>query len=604
MSSVIINGTLLSFISQKKGLWKWLLYILAVTVAVLSIMAIYQYITGHSNLAGRAHAAFVNPNSFSGYLLLTSPILIGLYLICKSLAGRVFFLLLITISFAALLASGTGGRWIAIVAAIVVALALFWMFLPAQRKKLLFLFVGLIAVVLIFIIPAGEMGEGIFLPNIKEISGSTSDRLNIWKSTWGIIKEHPIRGVGFWSFHTIYSKYKNEIYRNVTHPFSHNDYLQLWAELGIVGVGVFLVLVYLYFRGGLRSLKIDTISKTNRIMLLSTMIGSFLLLVHTISDFDLYVPSILFVFWIYIAYATATARELSLCKTKIIDLRSFRIFTVLGKKKLYIITGALFAFASFWIIDPYLAGLYNDKGKTHLIAGEYEKAVTFFGKATDLDPIDDSYHFNLGLALAKSSSDPMTLGKAEDEMKRAIAISPYRSDLYFELANFYREFFLKEKGDVAVEMLKKARELDPLNMIITHNMGVIYLQLGVYEDAIGEFKRYLKVRPNDISARIELSEAYRMNKEYDNAIREIEWIIEKNDDNNFAHFLKARLFKDKQDFGEAYKEYKLALREKGREGELWYEIGKLFLMQGNIKKAEEAFREALEYKKDNMKTLN
>ena len=706
MASVIINSIFLSFILPKNKLWKGLTFVLAITVFILSVISLYQYLTGGGSFEGRGHATFVNPNSFAGYLLLTMPVLIGLYLLPSPLTTRVvgsqrglkmnptltlilslmerkspspsrggqgrgwgikhfldkyIFFFLSLVSFAALLSTGTGGRWILLTAAVAVALILFWIFAPpgrAHRPRLKVLATGFIAVLFLFFLPAlgGENSKNLFSPKPAELSGSTADRLNIWKSTWGVIKEHPLRGVGFWSFHTVYSKYKNRIYKNVEHYFSHNDYLQLWAELGLIGAGVFLLLILFYFREGLRCLKavsLDVvgeglvpsqrettrISPTHHTMLLSTLIGSFLLLVHTIGDFDLYIPSILFLLWGYIAYTSSTARELGLCKTKVLDLNSLRIFTMLGKKKLCIITAGIFAFLCFWVSDPYLAGLYNERGKGYLAIGEYEKAVKFFSKAVELDSIDDSYHFNFGLALAKSSNDPLVLKRAEDEMKKAIAIAPYRSDIYFNLANFYREFYLKEKGDIAVALMKKARELDPLDATISHNFGVLYMQLGMYKDAIDEFKRYLEEEPNDVDAHVEISGAYRMNKEYDDAIKEIDWVIGKtlasflspsretpikgvslpsikgrespspltgegqgegyvrnNSNNNYAHFLKANILADMERYDAAYAEYQLALREKGKESDVWYAIGGLFLKQNKLKEAEEAFKKAAEYK--------
>ncbi|MBI3754041.1 MAG: tetratricopeptide repeat protein [Deltaproteobacteria bacterium] len=634
MASVIINGAFLSFVScnrllkpeglsykgvtqgfslegrpliSEQRLWQGLCAVLGIAVSAFSLFALYQYITGRSDFEGRAQAAFVTPNSFAGYLLLTMPVLMWLYLAAKR--NAIIFFLLNMLAFAALLATGTGGRWILLAAAVGTALLLFWLFASPARKRLVLLAIGFLAVLLIFFAPIGN-GKVSLSPKPAELSGSTQDRLNIWRSTWEVIQGHPIRGVGFWSFHTIYSKYKNQIYQNVEHYFSHNDYLQLWAELGLIGVGVFLILIYLYFREGFRCLKVGAGLKpapTDRIMLLSTMIGAFLMLIHTISDFDLYIPAVLFIFWGYIAYTSSTARVLGLCnpphqnfwcggKTKVIDFNSFRIFTLLGKKKLYIITAGIFAFLCFWVSDPYLAGLYNARGRVSLGKGEYEKAVKFFSKAVELDPIDDSYHFNLGIALAKYSSDPLILKKAEEEMTKAQSLSPYRSDLYFNMAVFYRTFYLKEKGDAAVEMLKKARELDPVDMSITYNLGVLYLEMKRYKNAIDEFKKYLKEKPDDGEAHIEISEAYRMNKEYDSALKEIDWLLNKNGNNNYAHFLKANILQDIGQYDDAHKEYRLALREKGKEGDVWYAIGLLSLKQNKPQEAEAAFRKAVDYR--------
>ena len=46
----------------------------------------------------------------------------------------------------------------------------------------------------------------------------------------------------------------------------------------------------------------------------------------------------------------------------------------------------------------------------------------------------------------------------------------------------------------------------------------------------------------------------------------------------------------------AYAEYQLALREKGKETDVWYAIGLLSLQQNKPKEAEEAFKKAAEYK--------
>lgn len=585
MTTVIVNGIFLSFLPPKHKIWKGLSFILVTTVTFLSLFAVYQYITGHSSFSGRAHATFVNPNSFSGYLLLTIPLLIGLYILFeKKIEHAVLFFVLIMLSSAALLATGSAGRWMFLAAAIGVALIIFWMFVPAHRARLKILILGFLTVLLFFLIPSA--GSSPFSPKPAEISESTIDRLNIWKSTWEIIKEHPVRGVGFWNFHTIYSKYKNPAYKNIEHYFSHNDYLQLWAELGIIGLAVFLTLIYVYFRAGIRCLKImslraadlisgEAISPSERIMLLSTLIGSFLMLSHTIADFDLYIPSILFLFWGYIAYSASAAGTLGLCKKVRIDLDSFKFFAKLGKNKLYILTAGIFAFSSIWLFDPYLAHLYSERGKAYLAAGEYEKAQKYFKKAINIDPVDDSHHFNFGLALSKLSNDPDTLKMAEDEMKKAMEISPYRADIYFNLANFYREFYLKEKGHLAAEMLKKAMELDSVDKTLNHNLGALYLQMGLYKDAITEFKKYLEFKPDDFDTHTEIATAYMLDKDYDNAIKETDWFLSKGNTENYAHFLRGRILKQKGDYKEAYEEFKLAFREKGKEKEVIKEIVEL-----------------------------
>ena len=79
-----------------------------------------------------------------------------------------------------------------------------------------------------------------FLSAAKEIFG---DRIFIWQGAANMIKENPIMGVGlgkyFEQYHGIY-EIPSAINIDVNHAF--NTYLQLWAETGIVGVGLFCAL--------------------------------------------------------------------------------------------------------------------------------------------------------------------------------------------------------------------------------------------------------------------------------------------------------------------------------------------------------------------------
>lgn len=72
-----------------------------------------------------------------------------------------------------------------------------------------------------------------------------SGRLQMWRNTAEIIKQHPVIGVGVGNFKVSYDKYA-ELQRNTND--AHNDYIQVFCELG--GVGFYLALlvaIYAYF---------------------------------------------------------------------------------------------------------------------------------------------------------------------------------------------------------------------------------------------------------------------------------------------------------------------------------------------------------------------
>ena len=78
--------------------------------------------------------------------------------------------------------------------------------------------------------------------------GSGSGRTDIWRVAWRMAEDHPIGGVGLAQFPIISPQYTREPGRPLQfvgliveqHIVVHNVYLQLWAETGIIGLGLFL----------------------------------------------------------------------------------------------------------------------------------------------------------------------------------------------------------------------------------------------------------------------------------------------------------------------------------------------------------------------------
>ena len=76
---------------------------------------------------------------------------------------------------------------------------------------------------------------------------SNADRIRVWKSTFNIISDYPITGVGLGNFREVYIKgnYRlKDTVQDLIH--SHNNYLQLWSEGGTIGfVGFMTMSLYI-----------------------------------------------------------------------------------------------------------------------------------------------------------------------------------------------------------------------------------------------------------------------------------------------------------------------------------------------------------------------
>ena len=107
-----------------------------------------------------------------------------------------------------------------------------------------------------------------------------------------MIKAHPIKGVGIGNFGKFYSIYIMPG-ANQTN-FSHNSYLQLWAETGILGLGAFLWIVFTFFRIGFRGLENSGVKGIQ----IGSISAGIAFLTHNIIDYDFFVPEVAFHWWI------------------------------------------------------------------------------------------------------------------------------------------------------------------------------------------------------------------------------------------------------------------------------------------------------------------
>lgn len=107
-------------------------------------------------------------------------------------------------------------------------------------------------------------------------TNSTNQRLEFWSNTIESIKENPIFGIGLgnWKIKSIYY-YKDKLIEYTVPYHAHNDFLQISAEVGIIG----FILFYL-FNGCLLVYKIrkgEVVKQKNLLFLLTLSIGIFLL---------------------------------------------------------------------------------------------------------------------------------------------------------------------------------------------------------------------------------------------------------------------------------------------------------------------------------------
>jgi O-antigen ligase len=133
--------------------------------------------------------------------------------------------------------------------------------------------------------------------------GSNQGRLAVWAKAISISKEHPLLGVGLGAFSyevNSLSEYRDPIY-------AHNLYLELLAETGIIGIGLFMAILFVAIQGLRRGL---FLSNKKEALLSACLLGSFVwFLIHSFFEMPLYSPVILPLFFLLLAFSSLVEKE-------------------------------------------------------------------------------------------------------------------------------------------------------------------------------------------------------------------------------------------------------------------------------------------------------
>src|SRR5262249_4815947 len=133
------------------------------------------------------------------------------------------------------------------------------------------------------------------LTDVRNDQANRISRQWIWSDTWDMIREHPLTGAGMGAYETVYPMYSHSNGRMIVAQ-SHNDYLQIVADCGAVGAILLVVFLVLLYRVMNRALRTEDRQVAS--VALACSAGVIGILVHSLVDFNLQVPSnaLLFLF--------------------------------------------------------------------------------------------------------------------------------------------------------------------------------------------------------------------------------------------------------------------------------------------------------------------
>jgi O-antigen ligase len=141
----------------------------------------------------------------------------------------------------------------------------------------------------------------------EEYNLSRDNRIAIWRDTLGLIRQHPIMGTGLGSYSVVYPSVQTT-FLNLLVEHAHCDYLEVTSELGLpAGILLFGSFFWVLARS-VRQYREgeEHFDKTVSLGCIGSIAA---ILVHSLADFNLYIPANALVFTVILAMAWSTSHH-------------------------------------------------------------------------------------------------------------------------------------------------------------------------------------------------------------------------------------------------------------------------------------------------------
>jgi len=256
-------------------------------------------------LGGWIYGSYVNHNHYAGLMemLVPVPLVISLTRMAHS-KERIAAGIAAAVMTGTVFLSGSRGGMLAIL----VEFAVLGVVLARQKKGVrTALGVGAFALVLVGMLTwlgGQQLTERVSTISTEartEISGGM--RLSIDRDTLRMFRKRPVMGWGLRTFPIVYPEFRS-FYTNFFVNEAHNDYLQLLAEMGLLGFGVMVWFLVVLFRSAFRKIGNWTSDVTGAVTL-ACLLGLTGILVHSFFDFNLQIPANAALFYVLCTIAAA-----------------------------------------------------------------------------------------------------------------------------------------------------------------------------------------------------------------------------------------------------------------------------------------------------------
>jgi len=298
---------------------------------------------------------------------------------------------------------------------------------------------------------------------------SSYSRIRLWSSSIDMIKSSPVAGIGLNNFQLEYPKFQkysslndSEIGYFVLVKRAHNEFIQVWIELGIGGFILFFIILYLIVRSCFGAARKAT-NDFQKWTITALSIGIMSMIILSLVSFPFQMPVSAFLFWMFAGLVEIYANKENqnyLSKKSQNKTRGSLRYVEGVILLLIVVISFIFTYKEGFASYFFRKGF--DKFKTN----DQSQALVSFNKSLDLRPHNYLTNFMQGESLS-------LLNRKEE------AINAYSESLVY--SNYHLSHY---------------------------NLATIYVEQNQYENAITELEDCILVYPYFEDAIVLLGELY------------------------------------------------------------------------------------------------
>lgn len=444
--------------------------IFCAVIALIAVWALVQWLTGRGFLnekSVRSLALFSTPNTLATTLNLGLVPILSFYLLGHG--GRSVYGLMLLL-FAALLTTQSRGGYLGLLAGFLFLLAFVGQAsVIAQWRRYRAAGGGFLAVLFFFKFYAWlGLASWSMDPVFATFGrGDSSYRWEIYQVAWHGLGEYLWLGIGYLNFGYYFQAHKVPPFLDGSIFFVHNDYLQFAFEIGLVGLGLFLLLIAVVY-GQLFKFRRQTMSEQRLPTILSaTAITS--MLTHALVDYPFYIPVLQAVFGVYLGIINQQIIGMGATQWSLPKMSEQQFLGI----HLEFIGKMLVIALMLWLGLPAFAEVSANYGLNKLQRGDAQSGLYWHSVARIMQPYEANYYWREGVIWRDqgiAQTRPDLLEKSNTFFSKGFEINPFEVNNLLEKIALHRKYgaLLKQPAthqDI-MAWINHAKRLQP------HSIGV------------------------------------------------------------------------------------------------------------------------------------